>query len=74
MLRPRMQKVTFPARDPSGTLEAMDPSVKVDLLRALALLPFLVFVPLVMATLLTPVRVLVERRIDRKVRDRRSGL
>ncbi|MDG2308776.1 MAG: hypothetical protein P8R42_29700 [Candidatus Binatia bacterium] len=50
----------------------MDPSSKADLLRALALLPLLVFMPLVMATLLTPVRVLVERRVDRKVRDRRS--
>ena len=49
----------------------MDPASKVDLLRALALLPFLVFVPLALATLLTPVRVYVERHVDRKVRARR---
>ena len=74
MLRPTVQKETFPVCSASGALDAMDPSSKGDLRRVLAVLPFLVLVPLVMATLLTPVRVLVERRIDRKVRERRSDL
>jgi len=51
----------------------MDPGTKLDLMRALALLPFLVFVPLVVATLIMPVRIVVERRLDRKIRERRSG-
>lgn len=51
----------------------MDPGTKLDLMRALALLPFLVFVPLVVATLITPVRIVVERRLDRKVRERHAG-
>ncbi len=46
----------------------MDPSVKLDAMRALALLPFLVFVPLVLVTLISPVRIYVERRLDRKMR------
>lgn len=48
----------------------MDPSVKLDAMRALALLPFVVFVPLVIATLISPVRIYVERHLDRKVRER----
>ncbi len=52
----------------------MDPSIKLNAMRALALLPVLVFVPLIAATLLAPVRALVERRLDRKMRPRRSDL
>ncbi len=50
----------------------MDPATKLDALRALALLPLLIFVPLIAATLITPVRVYVERRIDRKMRARHA--
>lgn len=50
----------------------MDAATKLNLLRALALLPVLIFAPLVLATLLTPVRIVVERRLDRKRRERPS--
>jgi hypothetical protein len=48
----------------------MDASLKLEIMRALAVLPFFVFLPLLLVTLLTPMRVLVERRIDRRVRRR----
>jgi len=48
----------------------MDASLKLEIMRVLAVLPFFVFLPLLLVTLLTPMRVLVERRIDRRVRGR----
>lgn len=50
----------------------MEPTIKLDLMRALALLPFVVFVPLVLVSLMTPVRIAVERRNDRKMRERHA--
>lgn len=50
----------------------MDPATKIDVMRTLALLPLLVFLPLAAATLITPVRVYVERRLDRRENGRRD--
>ncbi len=44
---------------------SMDPATKLILMKSLALLPFLVFAPLVALTLLSPLRAYAERRRDR---------
>jgi len=43
----------------------MDPSTRIELMWALALLPVLIFVPLVVATLLAPVSRDARRRLGR---------
>ena len=48
----------------------MDPATKLDALRALAILPIFVLVPLALATLIAPVRIAVERRHERDLRER----
>jgi hypothetical protein len=49
----------------------MDASTKLALMKALAVLPLLVFLPLVLLTLLEPLRAWTERRHDRQERRRR---
>ena len=48
----------------------MDSAIKMDLMRALALLPVFLFAPLVLVSLMTPLRIAVERRNHRRMRER----
>jgi hypothetical protein len=48
------REIAFRRSRRSGTIEAMDPQARLAVLRALAALPLLAFLPLVLATLLVP--------------------
>jgi hypothetical protein len=52
----------FPGDDDRGTLGSMDPETRLSLVQALAALPLLAFLPLVLATLLVPLRIRRDQR------------
>jgi hypothetical protein len=56
------RETRFPAARASGTLSGMEPLATVGAMKALAALPLLLFLPLVIATLLAPLRVQSRRR------------